>query len=192
MGFEYELKFKASQELLSLLRETLPGEETVFAMATTYYDTPEGALSARQYTLRHRQENETYICTLKAPADVGRGEWETECDDITAAIPVLCKLGAPEDLESLTAGGITPVCGARFQRVAKLLTFEQTVLEVALDTGVLTGGGKEEPFWELEVELKSGDIRDADGFADQLARTFRLEPQTRSKFRRALALAEGE
>ncbi len=192
MGVEYELKFVASEELLALLRETLPGREAVFAMETTYYDTPEGALSLRHYTLRHRRENQKHICTLKAPAAIGRGEWETECDDIVAAIPMLCKLGAPEELVALTAAGVNPVCGAKFQRVAKLLPFEQSVLEVALDTGVLIGGGKEAPFWELEIELKSGETKDADIFASQLSRAFHLQTQSRSKFRRALALAKGE
>jgi len=192
MGLEYEVKFKATEELLALLQQVLPGQEALYAMETTYYDAPDGALSARHYTLRHRRENEKHICTLKAPADFGRGEWETENHDILAAIPELCKLGAPEDLKTFTANGITPVCGAKFQRMAKTLPFGESILEIALDNGVLIGGGKEQPFWELEVELKSGIHEDADCFAAQLARSFSLETQTRSKFRRALALAKGE
>lgn len=192
MGVEYELKYQATEELLALLRQTLPGQETIYAMETTYYDAPDSALSARHYTLRHRQENQKHVCTLKAPADFGRGEWETENKDIISAIPELCKLGAPEDLVSLTSGGILPVCGAKFQRIAKTLSFGASMLEIALDTGVLLGGEKEQPFWELEIELKSGEVKDADAFACQLARAFHLQSQPRSKFRRALALAKGE
>ena len=192
MGMEYELKYQATPELLTLLRQTLPGQEVSYAMETTYYDTPEGTLSARHFTLRHRQENHRHICTLKAPATIGRGEWETENADIRAAIPELCKLGAPESLAALTAVGITAVCGAKFQRIAKTLLFGESLLEIALDSGVLLGGGKEQPFWELEIELKSGETKDADAFASQLTRSFHLQPQSHSKFRRALALSKGE
>ena len=65
-------------------------------------------------------------------------------------------------------------------------------LEIALDLGVLLGGGREMPLCEVEVELKEGPMEAADAFAIDLARAFGLKPERRSKFQRALALARGE
>lgn len=193
MAIEYELKFRATADAQAAIRQAVQGPELLYQMQTTYYDTPSGALSARKYTLRRRMENDTSVCTLKAPAQGhGRGEWETQCDDIETAIPVLCQLGAPADLMELTAEGITQVCGARFTRIAKTLVFEDGVLELALDRGVLTGGGKEIPLCEVEVELKAGAPALAEQYAKYLAQKFGLAPERGSKFRRALALSKGE
>lgn len=193
MGVEYELKFKAVPVQQEALRRDIQGEETEFDMATTYYDACDGGLSQRFYTLRRRMENEKSVCTLKAPIDeFGRGEWEVECDDIHRAVEKLCKLGAPADLKELTAKGIKEVCGARFHRIAKTVVLENGVVELALDSGVLTGGGKEETLCEVEVELKDGTPEMTRSYAIMLAAKYGLVPEKGSKFRRALALAKGE
>ena len=192
MGIEYERKFRATDAVLEEIRKAFPEEEQVISMETTYYDAPDKALSARWYTLRRRLENENSVCTLKAPVSGrGRGEWEVLCDDIEAAIPELCKLGAPKDLILLTARGISPVCGAKFIRIAKTLTFADCTLELALDKGILFGGDKEQPLCEVEVELKEGAPEACDAFAKLLAVRFGLIQEQKSKFRRALQLYEG-
>lgn len=193
MGTEFELKYRATEESLQALLQEMPGEPRHYAMQTTYYDTPIGRLSALRYTLRLRLENDTAVCTLKTPAPGGaRGEWETECASIEAAIPVLCKLGCPEDLPDLVSEGLIPVCGARFDRIAKTIELPDCVLELALDKGVLTGGGREIPLCEVEVELKSGSRSVCVDFAEKMAQVYCLEPEAQSKFRRALALYQGE
>lgn len=193
MGIEYEVKFRADRETQTAIREAYAGLEQEFSMHTTYYDTPSGSLSARYYTLRRRMENEQSICTLKAPiSGCGRGEWETVCDCISDAIEELCKLGAPKDLPVLAAEGLLAVCGAKFNRLAKTVTLEAATFELALDEGILYGGGKELPLCEVEVELKNGEPSACIAFAQSLAEQFSLEPEEKSKFRRALALYQGE
>ena len=120
----------------------------------------------------------------------GRGEWETECDDILEAIPELCKLGCPQELPYFVEAGLEAVCGARFTRQAATLALEDCTLELALDSGVLLGGGKEKILSELEVELKSGSEAAAVAYAKALAAQFGLRPEKKSKYRRALELAE--
>ena len=188
MGKEFEIKFAATPAQLAEL-EAAFGPLTPISMETTYYDAADGSLSARHITLRRRLENGNAVCTVKTPlGGLGRGEWETCCEDITAAIPVLCKLGCAEDLISLTACGIVPVCGARFTRLAASLTAENCTLELALDRGVLLGGGREMPLCEVEVELKEGSEDAAADFARDLAAQFGLLPEKDSKFKRALSL----
>jgi triphosphatase len=189
MGVEFELKYKATTEGQQAIREAFPGDWQTISMETTYYDTPSGAFSARRYTLRSRLENGVQVCTLKTPGKgIERGEWEVECDNIEAAIEKLCKLGCPAELPQLCEEGLIPICGARFTRRAGTFTLRDCVLELALDEGVLLGGGKELPLCELEVEHKSGDREATDSFAQQLADIYGLAEEEKSKFARALAL----
>lgn len=193
MGVEFELKYGANRQQLSAIRQAFGGEEMCYQMQTTYYDTPASSFSAKKCTLRRRLENAVSICTLKTPAgDIGRREWEVECESIEAAVEELCKLDVPKEILALAKEGLIPVCGARFTRIAKTLTEEGTRLELALDEGVLTGGDREEPLCEVEVELKEGDPNACLAFSNRLAEKFDLRPQPHSKFRRALALFKGE
>ena len=188
LAIEYELKFAATEQILDAVEQQFAGPWQRYAMRTAYYDTPSGALSAQKWTLRRRLENGRSICTLKTPAGSARREFEVEWDSIEGAIPELCKLGAPQELLSLTQGGVVEVCGAAFTRRACLVTLPEGGVEVALDSGELFGADKRQPLCELEVELKSGDPSVALTFAGELALTYGLKPEHGSKFKRALAL----
>ena len=193
IGIEFELKFSATPEALEALRQTVPGNESVFSMETTYYDTPDNALSRLNCTLRRRKENKRSVCALKMPAEGGgRREFELEAPDIESALSELCKLSGFEQLSSLAAKGVVAVCGARFTRIAKLLQPEGCSIELALDSGVLIGGGKEIPLCEVEFEQKGGSREAVCAFATALAGVYQLIPEHRSKFARALSLAQGE
>ncbi len=190
MGREFEVKYAADPAAQAHIRAAFPGDWQTIEMATTYYDTPAKDLGRRFWTLRRRYENGKSVCTVKTPdKNGGRGEWETECDRIVDAIPELCKLGCPRELLSLTAGGVVEVCGAKFTRQALTIPQDCFTLELALDSGILLGGGKEIPLCEVEVELKSGTDADAALFAQLLARKFGLRREFKSKYVRAMELA---
>lgn len=190
MGREFELKYRATPEQIDAVRAEY-GDFEAISMETTYYDNPAGDLSRLRWTLRRRMENGRSVCTLKTPLpDGSRGEWETENDSIEDAVLELCKLGASRQLLLLTAQGVTPSCGARFTRLAKLLEMNGCTVELALDQGVLLGGGNALPFAEVEVEYKSGSEEAAAAFALALARRFQLIPEPRSKIARAQALTK--
>lgn len=192
MGREFELKFRADPLQQALIRQRF-GEFDTICMETTYYDAPDRALSDRHITLRRRMEGKKSVCTLKTPSsNGGRGEWELESDDIRAAIPELCKLSGWKHLSVLTYDGVEEVCGAKFTRLAKTLSLPECTVEIALDHGVLVGGGREIPLCEVEVELKAGSEEAAVAFARELAAEYGLQSEEKSKFRRALALARSE
>ena len=189
MGREFELKFAATEEKQALIAEKY-GPFREISMETTYFDTPDGALQQRHITLRRRMENGVSVCTVKTPhADGGRGEWELQWNDPATMVSELCKLGAPAELLEWTAAGIAPVCGAKFLRKARTLEVPGGEVELALDKGILMGGGKQIPLCEVEVELKSGDDSAATLFAQIIASEFSLERERKSKFRRAQQLA---
>ena len=121
-----------------------------------------------------------------------RGEWECESEDLMQAFSVLCELGLPESVAHLAKEGLVPVCGARFTRHACSLRLDNATAELALDRGVLLGGGKELPLCEVEVELKDGSREAVTAFAAALAENHGLVTEHKSKFRRAMSLVEGE
>ena len=190
MGYEFELKFSADEALLEQLRQDVAGEEKIYHMHTTYYDALDDSLSAKKYTLRRRMENDLSVCTLKIPAKGdGRGEFEVECDSIEAALPMLCKLSGLAELENLP---LKEVCGAQFTRIAKTFTWQGTTMELALDKGCLTGGGRTLPLYEAERELKEGSEDTVRAFGAFLIAAYGLVPEKASKFRRGLSLYRGE
>ena len=192
MGREFELKYGSSPAVLAALAAQY-GSGREIQMETVYYDTPHRDLSQQRMTLRLRRENDETVCTLKTPLpDGSRGEWECPAADLTAGIDALLALGAPVELKSLAQRDLMVVCGARFTRQAIDLPTADGLAELALDQGVLLGGGKEIPLREAELELKSGSEEALLTLARTIAATYDLQPEPESKFRRASALAQGE
>ena len=190
MGKEFELKYAATQAQLEILKNRYPQLRPI-AMETTYYDNAAGDFSRLKWTFRRRMENDISVCTLKTPmAGMGRAEFEVECADLLEAVPQLLAQGAPEELATMVAGGITPSCGAKFTRLAGKLELPGCIAELALDEGILLGGGKELPFREVEVELKEGSEAAVTAFAEGLATELGLTPEHRSKVARARQLAQ--
>ena len=190
MGREFELKYQASPDIIAAIHEKF-GDFTPISMETTYYDTEDLALRKRKWTLRQRLENGRAVCTVKTPLpDGSRGEWETENPDLAAGVTQLCAMGAPTEIVGYVNQGIAPFCGAKFTRLAKTIALPGGSVELALDEGVLLGGGQELPFAEVEVELKSGEDAVALDFAEALAKEFGLKEQPKSKLARAMALTQ--
>ena len=188
MGREFELKFRADAEAIAAVEKAY-GPFLEITMETIYYDTPDRDLRRLHWTVRRRLENGIPVCTVKTPASGGgRGEWEVPCEDILKAIPLLMEQGASAEIWALAQKGLTPVCGARFTRLAALVSRTECTVELALDRGVLLGGNRELPFAEIEVELKQGGEAEAVSFAQSLAREFCLHPEPKSKLQRAMEL----
>lgn len=192
MGREFELKYRADDAIWEALACRFgPGRQ--IRMETTYFDTPHSALSNAHMTLRLRRENEETVCTLKTPLpDGSRGEWECPAADIESGIAALLAMGAPPILQEMTSNGVIPVCGARFTRLAIDLPTADGVAELALDKGILSGGGKQVPLLEVEIELKSGSEEAVCALASALVSAHSLIPEPKSKFRRAMDLIQGE
>ena len=191
MGREFELKYAATAEQFAALKADFPDLHPI-TMETTYYDTFDGKMGNYHWTLRRRMENGVSVCALKTPGENGAtGEWEVEENSIIMAVPKLVKAGAPWLLAEFTVSGVVPVCGAKFTRLAAHMEFGISEVELALDEGILTGGGKELPLREVEVELKSGRDEDVIAFCMLLVKKYGLVPESKSKYRRALGLARG-
>lgn len=196
MGLELEFKYKLENQerfdtLLEALKQRYPGHWEKVKMETEYFDTADSFLASRRWTLRIRCENGSSILTLKTPLEGrARGEWEVPEGTLPEGLMSLVRRGAPEELAELYNRPLRSRCGARFSRRLRLLELPEAQVELALDKGVLLGGGKELPFWELEAELKAGSAEALARWCRELAREMGLEEEPRSKFSRASGLAE--
>ena len=174
MGREFELKYAATLEAQAAILDRF-GPFRKIEMQTTYFDTPNGALSAQKITLRLRKENSVTICTLKTPCpDGSRGEWECETDEIFNGIRQLVHLGAPQEFLALANSQLMAICGARFERFATEISTSDGTAELAVDRGVLLGGGQEAPLCEVEIELKTGSDSATEALAHRIAADFDL------------------
>ena len=192
MGLELEFKYALTgpdqlEQLCQALGDAFGPWEAV-DMATVYYDTQDKALAARCWTLRVRQENGIPVLTMKTPGPGGaRREWELPGGSLMD-LPRLQALGAPPEVVALGPDQWAPQCGARFRRLRCLARLPDVEAELALDQGVLLGGGRERPFWELEAERKSGSGEALAQWCRSLAMAWDLREEPCSKFVRAAAL----
>lgn len=169
-------------------------------MRSTYYDTADGILNQRRWTLRLRDEGGNLVAAFKtANASDGAGfftrnEWQCNAETIEDAIPMLIEQGAPSELAGLLKGKtLLPTCGAEFDRKAAYLFMDDGVrVEIAGDLGYLFGGDKTEPICELELELLYGDAGSLPPLCSQLLGDYGLQEEKRSKYQRAKALTEAE
>ena len=166
-------------------------------MQATYYDTPDNLLHQRKWTLRLRREGYRSVAAFKTQNlsdDAGfftRSEWQCTVENIEDAIPILIEQGAPRELKSVLKGKpLEPCCGADFERRSVCLYMDEGVrIEMAGDYGVLTGGAREMPICELELELLYGDAGSLPPLCQQLMTDYGLKEETRSKYERARGLA---
>ena len=102
--------------------------------------------------------------------------------------PKIQQLTGSNALNQLVERGLVETCGARFTRTARMFRAGATMAELAMDQGVLTNAGKEEPFAELEIELKRGYREEVQVMGFLLAEAYELEPETKSKYQRSREL----
>lgn len=200
MGKEYEIKFHVdSGEQLqrifaSELIESVRCEPWKrMPMHTRYYDVPARAFAMLRWTFRHRREGERQVVCLKTPSDRidARQEYEVERAQIDeAAIDALEEIGAPKELRMILDGQeLLCVCSAEFTRQVALIRLpDGTLASLSGDIGVLCGQTERLEFCEIETEFVSGSEQAMEAFAEQLARTFDLHIEPKSKFVRAASL----
>ncbi|MCK8786430.1 CYTH and CHAD domain-containing protein [Roseomonas sp. NAR14] len=132
---------------------------------TTYFDTPDRLLLRHRLALRIRRSGRQRVQTVKSgaagPGGFGRGEWEAPVardrpDPAAFAGTPLAALDLDSSGRAL-ADRLEPVFTTEIDRRRQLLHLpDGTVVEAALDTGVIRAGASSRPVRELELELKQG------------------------------------
>lgn len=173
-----------------LLRVVKPKTQRLTSL---YFDTPDFALSRRGIALRLRRVGYHWVQTLKAEADAPgvlshRPEWEVRVTG-NQPDPAVLPGEAMGLLEGVALADLAVCFRTEFTRTHWHIEQGGTVVEVALDLGVVRAGAREEPISEVEFELKQGDPDAIYALARAMADALPLTVEPRSKARRGYVLA---
>jgi triphosphatase len=176
MAIETELKLRFTPAHLAKLKRHALLKEHQLARAGTkrlynvYFDTPELDLHRAMMALRLRRKGRQWLQTLKGGGAIKgrlhlRNEWEVpvrgEALDFSAAVTAewdeLLPVAWREKLQ--------PLFVTDFMRSTREVVWQGAHIEVCMDHGQISGGGRMHEICELELELKSGEPQQLFGLA---------------------------
>lgn len=203
MAKETEIKLRVSPESLATLREhralaeRSAGPWQTRELLNRYYDTTDFALANSQVALRIRRDGEQLIQTLKSKGSSvaglsERNEWDWYLKSNRLVLSHLDDSCWPESLRELDKKQLKAVFSTDFKRQFAELRWQRdgvaTVVEVALDQGVVLADQQQEEICEVELELRAGDPVALFELALELAADTALMPCDISKAERGYRL----
>ncbi len=203
MAKETEIKLRVSPESLATLREhralaeRSAGPWQTRELLNRYYDTTDFALANSQVALRIRRDGEQLIQTLKSKGSSvaglsERNEWDWYLKSNRLVLSHLDDSCWPESLRKLDKKQLKAVFSTDFKRQFAELRWQRdgvaTVVEVALDQGVVIADQQQEEICEIELELRAGDPVALFELALELAADTALMPCDISKAERGYRL----
>ncbi len=170
------------------------------ALETGYFDTADRRICMRRLAYRVRKKNGKYVQTLKADSDasgalVARAEWETPARSARPA-PVSLPADARARLGLVLPGELRRLFLVQVTRKSAVIHFADKVagaaeIEIAVDRGHVTAGGRKSPISEMELELMNGSPAALTKLATLLAGAG-LRVSLITKAQRGFALIDGE
>jgi inorganic triphosphatase YgiF len=163
MATELEIKLSVSEsaqepavQWLSARPEVRPGEKK--SLINRYFDTPGADLNKAKAALRVRKAGDVYIQTLKTRGEFvdgahSRQEWEWPLAGPELDLSLLEETPLEDELD---LAKLQVVFETNFQRQVLWLEDDQSLIEVAVDSGSIVAGPVRWPLHEVEFELKSG------------------------------------
>ncbi|THD74241.1 MAG: CHAD domain-containing protein [Phenylobacterium sp.] len=187
---EIELKFLcAPRDLSAVLAAAPEGDDDSRELISVYFDTPDLRLQKAGVSLRVRQSKAGRVLTMKRGDGLAREEYEAplEGDGPPAELAPLRQFLSEADAKALE-----PAYNVRVTRRQRLIRFEESEIELALDQGEVSGGRLVSPICEVELELKSGVPAALFGFARELSKSAPLYLSFDTKSARGQALVAGQ
>ena len=184
---EIELKFACGPgDLAAVLAAAPSGDDETRELISVYFDTADLALQKAGVSLRVREHKGRRIQTLKRGQGLVREEHESPIEGL-APDPAL------EPLPELLPHGATlrPAFNVRVSRRQRTFRYRGAEIEMALDQGEVSGGDRQSPICEVELELKSGPPSALFALARQLLAVAPLYLAFDSKAARGQALVAG-
>ena len=173
-----------------------PGE--MKQMHDTFMDTPDRAILASGHVCRRRTVGGQIVMTVKSGQTVDGAVHRREELEITLERDLPIRQWPPGEIRDrlLSIVGDVPLTPLFDQHQTRVIRWAsqagRVVAEMSVDRVELSISGKELRYFEVEFELKgAGADDDLAAIAACLQNDWRLKPEPRSKFARALALAGG-
>lgn len=177
----------------------IPAEHRTKLFEAFYYDTSDFALHKAGIAYRLRREGEDWIATAKSDTGSGGALFSREELNEKALSPDPAvryfngtRLG---DRMAIVLGesNLQLLFSTKFERTTMLLKAgNASLVELAMDRGMIWGGSAGIPISEVELELKEGCIHDLLQLAGWVAEKFHLHPEPLSKYARGLSMLNPE
>ena len=203
---ECELKFKARSSDLKKFKQiasAIPGDTTPWSLAelsSQYFDTKDGRLAKRGVSVRVRLSNGQSAQTVKTSAIgrnglMNRNEWEQPS---AQSVPDLSALPADarRAIGMVIDGELVPVIKVDVTRQSMTIRRDTMpgpalVVDVAIDQGIISAGGKTAPVAECELELVQGDLASFFQLASEIHAACPLHLSNTAKSERGFRLMHG-
>ena len=173
-----------------------PGETK--QLHDTFMDTPDRAILASRHVCRQRKVDGQILMTLKSGQTVEGAVHRREELEVTLERELPIAQWPPSEIRErllslIGPATLAPLFDQHQTRIIRWTTRgDRTVAEMSVDKVELSIKGKEQSYFEVEFELKGeGTESDLAVIAACLENEWKLKPEPRSKFARALALAGG-
>jgi inorganic triphosphatase YgiF len=187
---EIELKFLcAPGDLGAVLAAAPAGEDEARELISVYFDTPDRRLEKAGVSLRVRESQGRRVLTMKRGDGLAREEYEAPLE---GEAPPLELAPLREVLTQAEAAALAPAFDVRVTRRQRLVRFEDSEIELALDQGEVCGGRRTASICELELELKAGRAAALFALARRLAAAAPLYLSFETKSARGQALVAGK
>lgn len=200
---EIEAKFAVPDEATWLRLQTVekiagyalsPGKTK--RVHDTFVDTPDRAILASGHVCRQREVDGQIVMTLKSGHTVEGAVHRREELEITLKRELPIGQWPPSEIRDRLLGivgdvALVPLFDQYQTRFIRWVSYaDRVVAEMSVDKVELSIDGKEQAYFEVEFELKvAGTEDDLAAIAACLQSEWKLRPEPRSKFARALALA---
>jgi len=189
---EVELKFQIpAARRTALLKALDPKKSEQIQLQAKYYDTEDRLLSKSGVALRQRLEGTRWVQTLKAAgkSHIERFEHNHDLGELERApeLDLNIYAAAPEAQQILNNALGDQISQLKLQfetditRTLRVIEYEGTGIEVALDIGAIRTLDAEQEVHEVEFELKSGSVEQLLAFSFDWVKKYQLWLDVRSK-----------
>ena len=190
---EMELKFELGARAAATLRRhaLLAGTDRRRSFQRTiYFDTDDGDLRKKGYSLRVRQDGRHFTQTVKTSSrsagQFNREEWEAA---VPALRPEMSALQQTPLRRIRFFDQLHPVAQTDIVRTSWAVSVDDSLIEVDLDRGRLIAGGSRRRLYEAELELKEGEAKALFAIARELSNCAPMAIGVLSKEERGSMLA---
>lgn len=199
---EIELKLQIPEQKRAAVVKAFETKTTQhIELHARYFDTEDSKLAAQHIAIRIRKEGQIWVQTLKGAGanPLQRYEHETSLGESSEAPDLdltvyeqephalkLLKNALGDDFSSLQLKFETIV-----QRAYRIVQFNRSKIEICLDRGTVQNTQEQREIYEVEFELKQGEIQDLIQLTQQWVKKYHIWLDVRSKAERGNLLAQG-
>lgn len=198
---EIELKLQIPEQKRAAIVKAFETKTTQhIGLHARYFDTADAKLAAQHIAIRIRKEGTVWIQTLKGAGEnpLQRYEHEVNLGESAQAPELdlsvyqqephalkLLKKALGNDFDGLVLKFETVV-----ERAYRIVQFNSSKIEICLDRGVVQNTDEQREIYEVEFELKQGQIADLIQLTQQWVRKYHIWLDVRSKAERGNLLAQ--